>query len=547
MTHSLSRKLIIVFSAILIAVTALNVLINAILLEKVYKNRKISAMRELYDTISRQYSENAGEEDIKNTVSQMLSYENFRVFIWDGEDNLVIDSLPISRSDDLGGEAEAGLTPQMRHDKKISGESEEGETESFRHIPRADFPQADFPQADFPPDKNRGRPSELFIFNAKVSPSDRIYEGEDYSIVMFGDFNGLGQESMYLRGTLPENRKIVIQMPIAAISEAAGISNTLTLAVGIIMLIIGISVVSITSRTIARPVKELSEIADSMQNLDFSQKYNGKSRDEIGSLGASINSLSARLEETINELCEKNEQLEKDIELKNRIDTMRKEFIANASHELKTPVALIAGYAEGLRDNVASDEEARKTYTDVIIDETEKMDGIIRQMLDLMELDSAEEILKNESISLSYLVRDAVDDCSLLAKKKGARIECESTGEADVYGDYRRIYQAVTNYITNAINHVDEKGIIRVSVRDEGNKARFSVYNSGKNIPEEEINNIWERFYKIDKAHTRSYGGTGLGLSIVRSVIELHRGEYGVVNKDEGVEFYFTLSKEKPT
>lgn len=534
MTHSLSRKLILVFSAILLMVIALNTMINALLLEKVYRNRKISAMQELYEIIERQYSDNASEDDIKSTVSEVLSYENLRVFIWDGDNNIIITSLPISPSNENKENAEIEREPR---EKKTNGESaEENElAENFRHFPRQAPSEG----------KKHNIPSAAFIFEAHVAPNDNIYECDDYSIVMFEDFNSLGQKSLCLRGSLPENRRILIQMPIAPISESAAISNTLMLAVGIIMLVIGILVVSITSRTIARPVKELSEIADSMQNLDFSRKYIGRSRDEIGSLGASINSLSSKLEETINELYEKNEQLKKDIELKSRIDTMRKEFIANASHELKTPVALISGYAEGLRDNVASDEESRRIYTDVIIDETERMDHIIHQMLDLMELDNAQEMLKNENISLSDLTEDAINSCSLLAKNKGVTIECVNTGDPNVYGDYWRIYQAVINYITNAVNHVDEKGIIKVSIEDKGSKVRFSVYNSGKNIPEEEMNNIWERFYKVDKAHTRAYGGTGLGLSIVRSVIELHGGEYGVINKPEGVEFYFVISKEK--
>ncbi len=540
MTHSLSRKLILVFSAILLMVIALNTMINALLLEKVYRSRKISAMKELYDIIEGQYSDNASEDDIKSIVSEVLSYENLRVYIWDGDNNIIITSLPISPSNENeknNNEKNAEAERAPREETSRESATGNGLEEGLRRFPR----QA--PSEE----RNRSLPSAAFIFDAHIAPNDNIYECDDYSIVMFEDFNSLGQKSLYLRGNLPENRRIVIQMPIAPISESAAISNTLMLAVGIIMLVIGILIVSVTSRTIARPVKELSEIADSMQNLDFSRKYTGKSRDEIGSLGASINSLSAKLEETINELYEKNEQLEKDIELKSRIDTMRKEFIANASHELKTPVALISGYAEGLRDNVASDEESRRIYTDVIIDETERMDHIIHQMLDLMELDNAQEMLKNEKISLAALTEDAINACSLLARNKGVTIECMNVGDTNVYGDYWRIYQAVINYITNAVNHVDEKGIIKVSIEEEGSNVRFSVYNSGKNIPEEEINNIWERFYKVDKAHTRAYGGTGLGLSIVRSVIELHGGEYGVINKPEGVEFYFVISKEKLT
>lgn len=524
---TLSRKLILVFSAILVMVIALNVIISAFMLEKVYRNIKISAMRDFYGILKEQYAENADEETIKDTVKKIITQEGMRVFVWDKDDKIVIDSFPLLHSDDSNEpesdmtEPENGLNSLPEKRKKNQNDEKRQRLLSENSNPR----------------------SEIFIFDAHLREEDIISENEDYSIVLFGNFEDLGQKSLYLRGKLANGNRVVIQMPIATISEAVKISNTLMLAVGIIMLLIGVVVIYVTSRTIARPVKELSEIADSMKNLDFSRKYEGKRRDEIGSLGESINSLSAKLEETINELCEKNEQLMKDIELKSRIDKMRKEFIANASHELKTPVALISGYAEGLRDNVASDEQSRKIYLDVIIDETEKMDHIIHQMLDLMEIDRTEEDLKSEKISLCTIAEDVVHSCELLAKNKGVNITLERIGASDVYGDYWQIYQAVINYITNAINHADEKKIVKIKIEEIDDSVAFSVYNSGKNIPEDELNNIWERFYKVDKAHTREYGGTGLGLSIVRSVIEKHGGEYGVTNKENGVEFYFILKR----
>lgn len=514
MKLTLSRKLILVFSAVLVTVIALNCGINAFLLEKVYRNMKISAMRDDYGTLKAMCEEGAAVEEITDAVRQIISGGSLRIFVWDSERNLVIDSFPLLHK------AEGN---DMRFPKQ-NGENQEKRIQN----------------------KRDGRNDQVWhaesFFATGVPPEDEIYSCEDYSIFMMGSFEDLGQQSLYLRGLLPGDLQIVMQMPLAAISEAVEISNTLMLAVGIFMLIIGIVIVSVTSRTIARPVKELSEIADSMQNLDFSRKYEGKSRDEIGSLGESINSLSDKLEDTINELCRKNEQLQKDIELKSKIDKMRAEFTANASHELKTPVALIEGYAEGLRDNIASDEASRRMYTDVIIDETEKMDHIIHQMLDLMELDGIEEAPKKESFSLALLAEDAVNSCDLMIKKNGIDLSFTQKGSCETEGDYWRIYQAVINYITNAINHAEGQKIVRITTEEVANKVRFSVYNSGKNIPEEETGNIWERFYKVDKAHTREYGGSGLGLSIVRSVIELHGGEYGVINKPDGVEFYFILN-----
>lgn len=503
MKRSLSKKLILVFSAILISVIALNVLISAFLLEKVYRKEKIDLMRDFYSEIKTNYSNGATEDEIAQSVKQTISNENIRVYIWDESDTLVLDSFPL-----LAPEAEEPSQPEFGRDK--------------RHT-------------DW-----RGR-AELFIFNAEARAEDIICEDEDYSVISYK--TELSQ-SLYLRGKLPGGFKILVKMPISPMSEAVKISNYLSILVGILTLIAGIFIVAVTSNTIARPIKELSWVAEAMRNLDFSKKYTGERSDEIGSLGESINSLSEKLEDTILKLREKNEQLEREIESKTRTDVMRKEFIANASHELKTPIALIAGYAEGLRDNVVKSDNARETYAEVIIDETKKMNRIVRQMLDLMEIEGAEK-LKGRRFSLSDVVDEAANACGLLAENNSVRLKRILGENCTVYGDCARINQAVINYITNAINHVDEKKEILIKTEDLGERVLFSVYNSGKNIPESAMEEIWTRFYKVDKAHTREYGGSGLGLAIVRSVINLHGGEYGVENLPEGVRFYFILNKEK--
>lgn len=516
---SLTRKLIVVFSGILIAVVALNIIINGLLLSRVHKSRKLDAMENLYYTLNNEYAQGADNDRIIEIVKDTLSNQNIHVFIWDKNDRLVIDSLPLSHEDEWSVPKEEP-TQKEGDNRWFGGNRYQDRNFNYRR-------------------------AEYFIFHVTVDEEHIISNNENFSIISFETFDNPDEETLYLRGFLPEGFKILIQMPLASVTEAVYISNILLFLVGAGMLVVGIFIVAITSKNIAKPVKELSQIAASMQNLDFSRKYKTNRTDEIASLGDSINSLSEKLENTINELYEKNEELIKDNELKSRIDTMRKEFIANASHELKTPVALIQGYAEGLRDNVATDEESRKIYTDVIIEETEKMDHIIRQMLNLMEIDGTEEILCRDKFSLSDLVEDAVSSFDVIIKNKSIDVKTVFDNDTFVYGDYGKIREAVTNFVSNAINHVDENKNIIISVKNTGDKASVSVYNSGVNISAEDIANIWERFYKVDKAHTRAYGGTGLGLSIVRSIIELHRGEYGVKNHPDGVEFYFILNKEK--
>lgn len=511
---SLTRKLIVVFSAILIAVVTLNMAINSLLLAKVYRDDKINAMEDLYHAIFNEYSTSAELNSVIEIVKDTLSKENLRVFIWNDNDRLIIDSLPLSNFQD--SDKQGGSIEDTFRDNKAPMFDDKRKNPRFGRL-------------------------EGFLLYSDIKEDDIISETDGYVIFSFTSLEQYDEETLCLRSVLPGNYKLLIQMPCAPIDEAATMTNRLLLFIGTIMLVAGIIIVAVTSRTIARPVNELSMIAKGMEQLDFSRKYGGKRRDEIGSLGESINSLSAKLEKTINELYDKNEKLLSDIELKSQIDSIRKEFIANASHELKTPLALIMGYAEGLRDNIADSEEARAMYTDVICEEADKMDKIIRQMLDLMELDSSDKPLDAREVSLSMIAQEAIDSFELMFKGKEIAVSLRMNDECTIVGDYMRIYQAVCNYISNAINHVDDKNIINISVTKEGNKAKFAVYNSGVNISEDETEKIWERFYKVDKAHSREYGGSGLGLSIVRSVIEQHGGEYGFTNHADGVEFYFTL------
>ncbi len=517
---SLTRKLIFIFSAILITVVTLNIAFNALLLSRVYRNKKVDAMENLYYSLSEEYLHAPDNDSIIEIVKNTLTNENLRVFIWDKDNRLIIDSLPLSYEEERDN-------PEWEYQpRNPSGQREDR------------FADARRPEFRF------GR-MELFLLFTEVDKDDILLQNTDYTIFSFKSFDNYDDKTLCLRSVLSGEYKLLIQMPYAPIGEAISITNMLLLSVGSIMLIIGIIVVAVTSRNIAKPVKELSQIASAMESLDFSRKYMVSGNDEIASLGESINSLSSKLENTINELRQKNEELLSDIELKSKIDTLRKEFIANASHELKTPLALISGYAEGLRDNIAGNEETRALYADVIIEEAQTMDKIIRQMLDLMELDGADKPLEVRSAPLSEAVKEVLSVFDLIFKNNEINVSCTFDKDCTVKGDFIRIRQAISNYFSNAVNHIDKNKILYVSVTKENDNVIFSVYNSGMNIPKGDTENIWERFYKVDKAHTREYGGSGLGLSIVRSIVELHGGTYGFKNLPEGVEFYFSLPYDK--
>ncbi|HEY8465107.1 MAG TPA: ATP-binding protein, partial [Bacillota bacterium] len=283
--------------------------------------------------------------------------------------------------------------------------------------------------------------------------------------------------------------------------------------------------------------------AQKMADLDFSQKYSGTEQDELGELGRSINSLSAQLEKSISDLTKANQQLQADIERERLIDEMRKSFISNVSHELKTPIALIQGYAEGLKVNVNEDAESKNFYCDVIIDEAGKMNRLVKQLLELAKLESGSLPLERDNFAIEKLLQQVLKRNQLLFEEKGVRLETGNPTGLWVNADIELIEQVINNFLSNALNHVDETRLIRVTVRQVGEKVRVVVFNSGLPIPEESIDKIWTSFYKVDKARTREYGGSGLGLSIVRAVQEAHGNAYGVINRADGVEFWFELDR----
>ena len=254
--------------------------------------------------------------------------------------------------------------------------------------------------------------------------------------------------------------------------------------------------------------------------------------------------MSEKLESTIKQLRETNVELEKDIEEKSKIDEMRKQFISDVSHELKTPIALIQGYAEGLIENVNTDEESRRFYAEVILDETNKMDTLVKQLLELMKLEYGKREFNNTKFDIIELIKEVIRKCDVMLKEKNIKVEFDDSKSVYVFADDFYIEQVITNYFTNAIKHVrqvDNENKIEIKVEEINNKIRISIFNTGENIPEEDINKIWQRFYKLDSSRNREDGGTGIGLALVRAIMNIYKNEYGVENKENGVEFYFEL------
>lgn len=375
-----------------------------------------------------------------------------------------------------------------------------------------------------------------------VNNANVLRRTENYTI--YRDRNSKVQKDVeYLKmwGRFSDGSWFIMQCPYASITESASLANRFLIYLGCIGMLLGGLLVWMLSRSITKPIMELTCLSQEMANLNFDAKYTGGGQDEIGVLGNNFNKMSERLEKTVSELKQANNRLQKDIEQKEKIEDMRNEFLGNVSHELKTPIALIQGYAEGLKEGINDDSESREFYCDVIMDEAAKMNLMVKNLLTLNQLEFGADEVQFERFDIVRLVKGVIASCEILVQQAGATVDFISDESICVWADEFKTEQVVRNYLTNAIHHAGNEKRIEVRIADMDGKVRITVFNSGNPIPEEDIPKLWDKFYKVDKAHTREYGGNGIGLSIVKAIMESFHQNYGVENFDNGVAFWFEL------
>lgn len=380
------------------------------------------------------------------------------------------------------------------------------------------------------------------LFKETISQVEQLELTEEY-MIMTQHNNSMDSDFMDLFGDTKFGYNVFVRSGQESIEEAVDISNRFLFFLGSCVMAIAAFVSYLFGRRFTRPVLELAQIAHKMSELDFETKFevDSEDEDEIAVLGNSINSLSENLERTISELKGANIELQNDIERKTQIDEGRKEFLSNVTHELKTPIALIQGYAEGLKDNINEDPESREFYCEVIIDEATKMNKMVKKLLSLNQLEVGTAQPEIEHFDIIPLVRSVLGSAEILFQQKRATLELHAEESEYVWADEYMMEEVFTNFISNALNHVSGRMLIEVCLKRVGDKVRLSVFNSGEAIPEDALSQVWVKFFKVDKARTREYGGSGIGLSIVKAIMELHRQNYGVLNRDDGVEFWIEL------
>ena len=352
----------------------------------------------------------------------------------------------------------------------------------------------------------------------------------------------LGASYIYLAGTFKNGDHILIRASFSSITESAALSNQFFLYISLVAALIGFVVMYFVSNRFLGPITVLTNIAKRMSELDFTAKYEVKTEDEVGVLGNSMNMLSETLEQALAELKEANTELKKDLEKKEQIDAMRKEFLSNVSHELKTPIALIQGYAEGLMDNINDDEESKEFYCEVIVDEARKMNQMVKKIMDLNQLEFGYNTVTMEHFDIIAMIRAVIAKSDILLKQKEINLAFDEDAPIYVWSDAYMSEEVFTNYLTNAINHADGEKRIDIQLEKKEKTVKITVHNTGEQIPEEDLSKLWDKFYKVDKARTREYGGSGVGLSIVKEIIEQHGAWYGVDSQvGVGSQFWFAL------
>ena len=474
--RSVRVKMTLMLIIIMTSVILLSVLINLTMLKTYYTVKEKKTIKESYYQIQKVFQKDTVR---KNDVDEIAKTYNYRVLISDGSGTIVYSS--------------------------------EGE-------------------------KSLMYKSLWNILNENLDKISNQIKKQGYA-VMTNTNKSMGT-SINLMGYLDGDYTVIISTPMESIQTSARLSGQFTMYVGLILIICGAVAMYLYSRQFTRPIEDMAKAANQMSHLDFDVKVPTGSDDELGRLGASINELSSKLEFTISELKTANNELQKDIEQKVQIDEMRKEFLSHVSHELKTPMTSMKVLADSLVGQEGVPEELYQEFMRDITAEIDRENRIITDLLTLVKMDKKSADLQISHMNINQLLEDILKRLRPIADKRNIDLILDSFRPVEADVDELKFTSAISNLVENAIKYNVDDGWVRVSIDADHKDFYVTVADSGMGIPEDSLDRIFERFYRVDKSHSREIGGTGLGLAITRSTITMHHGVVKVFSKEgEGTTF----------
>lgn len=553
---SLKWKITINFILVIVLCILSILLFNTFFLEKVYTNEKVDVLKHTYEVLNNglmqtyengyelkdlfSQNDDSGQRNIgpgypSSNVFDTTNESNFSLFLRSLQETYNINIALMDKDNNIY----SLYLDNQRFDKRL-----------ISYLFTSSFNKTDIDVL------YENENMKICLYNRGVLRSkpnnDNSGEKKKSNVIIQGSQNANNASYIEAFGFLQDKETAYLMtIPYNSIKESVSVFNKYMILISIVVIFIGGVAIYFFSNRYTRPIIQMSHVAKKMSNLEFDEKFNDITDDEIGVLGEAINDLSDKLENNIKELKNANIQLKKDIEQREQLDIMRQEFVANVSHELKTPIALIQGYAESMQIGVVDKKEDRDFYLNVIIDEAYKMNHLVRQLLDLSAIERGGEVIDITRINLKEAVNAVVDSLKVKFDEKDIIPKIDIIDNTYIWADDFKVEEVIRNYITNAINYCDENKLIIIgseTLKDKNDYERFYVYNSGKGLSEEDLTKVWDKFYKVDKARTREYGGSGLGLSIVKAIAKEHNTICGCENVKEnfkfkdGIKFYFDFS-----
>jgi signal transduction histidine kinase len=315
---------------------------------------------------------------------------------------------------------------------------------------------------------------------------------------------------------------VIMTTPVASLEETVDTLKEQFVIISLILISVSAILAYVFSRYFTKPILEINKAAKTMAEGNLSIRVPVSTKDELGMLSSTINHLSSQLQ---------------------KIEQLRKDLIANVSHEFKTPLSLIKGYAETIRDVENISEEKRYKQLNIIIEESDKLNHMINEILDLSQIQSDYYNLHRTDFSISDTIRAVVNRLAYHTENKNLRIEVDCKDALLIYADEKRIEQVIYNLLNNAINHSEQHSSIFIRAIDQGSAIVVEIEDHGEGISQEEIPYIWDRFYKAKEASAK-HKGSGLGLAIVKSILEAHKANFGVESEiGKGSKFWFEIRK----